>query len=97
MSRAELLVSELDLGAQRRVGSFAPGQRYSIFSTRVSSTTAPWIVSEPQSRLPHRLSIVWLTDLVGRSGLAARAENRAIALVRSDPCFEAILRRIDLA
>ncbi|MFN2421349.1 MAG: adenylate/guanylate cyclase domain-containing protein [Gemmatimonadota bacterium] len=46
-------------------------------------------MSEPQSRLPHRLSVVWFTDLVGWSDLAARDEDRAIALVRR---FQAAVR-----
>jgi TolB-like protein/class 3 adenylate cyclase/Tfp pilus assembly protein PilF len=46
-------------------------------------------VSELQSRLPHRLSVVWFTDLVGWSELAARDEDRAIALVRR---FQAAVR-----
>src|SRR5688500_19201349 len=42
-----------------------------------------------EDRLPHRLTVVWFTDLVGWSDLAARDEDRAIALVRR---FQAAVR-----
>lgn len=35
-----------------------------------------------EDRLPHRLTVVWFTDLVGYSSLMAEDEDRAIALVR---------------
>ena len=40
------------------------------------------------SRLSHRLSVVWFTDLVGYSSLAARDQDEAIALVQR---FQAIV------
>ena len=42
-----------------------------------------------EERLPHRLSVVWFTDLVGYSSLTAKDEDRAIALVRR---FQAAVR-----
>ncbi len=42
-----------------------------------------------EDRLPHRLSVVWFTDLVGYSRLSAQDEDRAIALVRR---FQAAMR-----
>lgn len=42
-----------------------------------------------EDRLPHRLTVVWFTDLVGYSTLAAQDEDRAIALVRR---FQAAVR-----
>jgi TolB-like protein/lipopolysaccharide biosynthesis regulator YciM len=39
-------------------------------------------VSESPSRLSHRLSVVWFTDLVGYSTLAARDQDKAVALVQ---------------
>lgn len=42
-----------------------------------------------EDRLPHRLTVVWFTDLVGYSSLAAQDEDRAIALVRR---FQAAVR-----
>jgi adenylate cyclase len=42
-----------------------------------------------EERLPHRLSVVWFTDLVGYSSLTAQDEDRAIALVRR---FQAAVR-----
>jgi len=42
-----------------------------------------------EARLPHRLTVVWFTDLVGYSRLAAQDEDRAIALVRR---FQAAVR-----
>ncbi|HYO45229.1 MAG TPA: tetratricopeptide repeat protein [Gemmatimonadota bacterium] len=44
---------------------------------------------ERSDRLPHRLTVVWFTDLVGYSSLAAQDEDRAIALVRR---FQAAVR-----
>jgi TolB-like protein/class 3 adenylate cyclase/Tfp pilus assembly protein PilF len=42
-----------------------------------------------EDRLPHRLTVVWFTDLVGYSSLMAEDEDRAIALVRR---FQAAVR-----
>lgn len=39
-------------------------------------------MSEPGTRPSYRLSVVWFTDLVGYSGLAARDQNQAFALVQ---------------
>lgn len=46
-------------------------------------------MADAEPRLSHRLSVVWFTDLVGYSSLAARDEDRAIALVRR---FQAAIR-----
>ena len=46
---------------------------------------------DPSSRLPHRLSVVWFTDLVGWSQLTAQDEDQAIALVRR---FQAAVRAV---
>jgi len=43
------------------------------------------------SRLPHRVSVVWFSDLVGWSNLAAADEDEAIALVRR---FQAAVRAV---
>ena len=40
-------------------------------------------------RLPHRLSVVWFSDLVGWSSLTAEDEDKAIALMRR---FQAAVR-----
>jgi TolB-like protein/cytochrome c-type biogenesis protein CcmH/NrfG len=48
-------------------------------------------LGDADARLPHRLSVVWFTDLVGYSSLAARDEDRAIALVRR---FHAAVRAV---
>ena len=47
-----------------------------------------------EDRLPHRLSVVWFTDLVGYSRMSAQDEDRAIALVRR---FQAAMRAAVLA
>ena len=47
-------------------------------------------MSETQPRLSHRLSVVWFTDLVGYSTLAARNQDRAVALVQR---FQEIVER----
>ena len=47
-------------------------------------------MSTAQARLSHRLSVVWFTDLVGYSTLAARDQDRAIALVQR---FQEIVER----
>ncbi|HEY7472413.1 MAG TPA: adenylate/guanylate cyclase domain-containing protein [Gemmatimonadota bacterium] len=39
-------------------------------------------MNQSSSRLPHRLSVVWFSDLVGWSSLTAEDEDKAIALVR---------------
>ena len=44
---------------------------------------------DPAIRLPHRLSVVWFSDLVGWSQLTAEDEDKAIALVRR---FQAAVR-----
>ena len=44
-----------------------------------------------EDRLPHRLTVVWFTDLVGYSSLMAEDEDRAIALVRR---FQAAVRAV---
>ncbi|HET6363176.1 MAG TPA: adenylate/guanylate cyclase domain-containing protein [Gemmatimonadota bacterium] len=43
------------------------------------------------SRLPHRLSVVWFSDLVGWSSLTAADEDKAIALMRR---FQAAVRAV---
>jgi adenylate cyclase len=43
------------------------------------------------SRLPHRLSVVWFSDLVGWSSLTATDEDKAIALMRR---FQAAVRAV---
>ena len=43
------------------------------------------------SRLPHRLSVVWFSDLVGWSSLTATDEDKAIALMRH---FQAAVRAV---
>ena len=43
------------------------------------------------SRLPHRLSVVWFSDLVGWSSLTAEDEDKAIALMRR---FQAAVRAV---
>jgi TolB-like protein/class 3 adenylate cyclase/Tfp pilus assembly protein PilF len=48
-------------------------------------------LSEDSNRLPHRLTVVWFADLVGYSSLAARDQDRAIALVRR---FQAAVRAV---
>jgi adenylate cyclase len=48
-------------------------------------------LSEAPNRFPHRLSVVWFADLVGYSSLAARDQDRAIALVRR---FQAAVRAV---
>ncbi|CAN5893428.1 adenylate/guanylate cyclase domain-containing protein [soil metagenome] len=45
----------------------------------------------PSSRLPHRLSVVWFSDLVGWSSLTAENEDQAISLVRR---FQAAVRAV---
>ncbi|HJR52438.1 MAG TPA: tetratricopeptide repeat protein [Gemmatimonadota bacterium] len=45
-------------------------------------------MTEPSARLSHRLSVVWFTDLVGYSSLAARDQDEAVALVQR---FQAIV------
>ncbi|MGH7589408.1 MAG: tetratricopeptide repeat protein [Gemmatimonadota bacterium] len=47
-------------------------------------------MSETPARLSHRLSVVWFTDLVGYSTLAARDQDRAVALVQR---FQEIVER----
>ena len=42
-------------------------------------------------RLPHRLSVVWFSDLVGWSSLTAEDEDKAIALMRR---FQAAVRAV---
>ncbi len=44
---------------------------------------------DPSIRLPHRLSVVWFSDLAGWSQLTAEDEDKAIALVRR---FQAAVR-----
>ncbi|MGH7587520.1 MAG: adenylate/guanylate cyclase domain-containing protein [Gemmatimonadota bacterium] len=44
---------------------------------------------DPSVRLPHRLAVVWFSDLVGWSRLTAEDEDEAIALVRR---FQAAVR-----
>ena len=44
---------------------------------------------DPAVRLPHRLSVVWFSDLVGWSSLTAEDEDKAIALMRR---FQAAVR-----
>jgi TolB-like protein/class 3 adenylate cyclase len=46
---------------------------------------------DPAVRLPHRLSVVWFSDLVGWSSLTAEDEDKAIALVRR---FQAAVRAV---
>jgi adenylate cyclase len=48
-------------------------------------------VNKPASRLPHRLSVVWFTDLVGWSSLTAEDDDKAIALMRR---FQAAVRAV---
>jgi TolB-like protein/class 3 adenylate cyclase/cytochrome c-type biogenesis protein CcmH/NrfG len=48
-------------------------------------------MSDPAVRLPHRLSVVWFSDLVGWSSLTAEDEDKAIALVRR---FQAAVRAV---
>ena len=43
------------------------------------------------SRFPHRLSVVWFSDLVGWSSLTAEDEDKAIALMRR---FQAAVRAV---
>ena len=43
------------------------------------------------NRLPHRLSVVWFSDLVGWSSLTATDEDKAIALMRH---FQAAMRAV---
>jgi class 3 adenylate cyclase len=53
-------------------------------------------VSESPSRLSHRLTVVWFTDLVGYSSLAARDQDEAVALVqRFQAIVEATVQRTD--
>jgi TolB-like protein/Tfp pilus assembly protein PilF len=47
--------------------------------------------SRPSSNLPHRLSVVWFSDLVGWSSLTAENEDQAISLVRR---FQAAVRAV---
>jgi TolB-like protein/class 3 adenylate cyclase/Tfp pilus assembly protein PilF len=47
-------------------------------------------LSETHTRLSHRLSVVWFTDLVGYSTLSARDQDRAVAMVQR---FQEIVRR----
>ena len=47
--------------------------------------------SGPSNRLPHRLSVVWFSDLVGWSSLTAANEDQAISLVRR---FQAAVRAV---
>ncbi|HET6618008.1 MAG TPA: adenylate/guanylate cyclase domain-containing protein [Gemmatimonadota bacterium] len=46
-------------------------------------------MNESPNRLPHRLSVVWFSDLVGWSSLTAEDEDKAIALMRR---FQAAVR-----
>jgi hypothetical protein len=47
--------------------------------------------------MPHRLSVVWFSDLVGWSSLTAEDEDRAIALtMRDDPRMDEMVQRIGL-
>ena len=48
-------------------------------------------LSKAPNHFPHRLSVVWFADLVGYTSLAARDQDRAIALVRR---FQAAVRAI---
>ncbi|HYO46185.1 MAG TPA: adenylate/guanylate cyclase domain-containing protein, partial [Gemmatimonadota bacterium] len=47
--------------------------------------------SRPSSQLPHRVSVVWFSDLVGWSSLTAENEDQAISLVRR---FQAAVRSV---
>ena len=47
--------------------------------------------SRPSSQLPHRVSVVWFSDLVGWSSLTAENEDQAISLVRR---FQAAVRAV---
>jgi TolB-like protein len=47
--------------------------------------------SRPSSTLPHRVSVVWFSDLVGWSSLTAENEDQAISLVRR---FQAAVRAV---
>ena len=47
--------------------------------------------TRPSSLLPHRVSVVWFSDLVGWSSLTAENEDQAIALVRR---FQAAVRAV---
>jgi TolB-like protein/class 3 adenylate cyclase len=47
--------------------------------------------SRPSSTLPHRVSVVWFSDLVGWSSLTAENEDQAISLVRR---FQAAVRSV---
>jgi TolB-like protein/Tfp pilus assembly protein PilF len=49
------------------------------------------MVTESSNRLPHRLSVVWFSDLVGWSSLTAEDEDKAIALMRR---FQAAVRAV---
>ena len=49
------------------------------------------MTSRSSGRLPHRVSVVWFSDLVGWSNLAAKDEDQAIALVRR---FQAAVRAV---
>ncbi|CAN5893463.1 adenylate/guanylate cyclase domain-containing protein [soil metagenome] len=48
-------------------------------------------MTESSRRMPHRLSVVWFSDLVGWSSLTAEDEDRAIALMRR---FQAAVRAV---
>ena len=48
-------------------------------------------MNRPSSRLPHRVSVVWFSDLVGWSNLTAADEDQAISLVRR---FQAAVRSV---
>ncbi|HET7692031.1 MAG TPA: adenylate/guanylate cyclase domain-containing protein, partial [Gemmatimonadota bacterium] len=48
-------------------------------------------MNESSRRLPHRLSVVWFSDLVGWSSLTAEDEDKAIALMRR---FQAAVRAV---
>ncbi len=47
--------------------------------------------ARPSSQLPHRVSVVWFSDLVGWSSLTAENEDQAISLVRR---FQAAVRAV---
>jgi TolB-like protein/class 3 adenylate cyclase len=49
------------------------------------------VSSRPSSQLPHRVSVVWFSDLVGWSSLTAENEDHAISLVRR---FQAAVRAV---
>ena len=46
-------------------------------------------VNESKNRMPHRLSVVWFSDIVGWSSLTSEDEDKAIALMRR---FQAAVR-----